>query len=185
MSKQGVLAYVFTHWKNEETSAEEYEALLADFHSSLRSHPPRGFQRSFVFATGPVPWIEWQRSFYEDWYLLDNSATLDVIAEAAVSEPHNKSHDAIARCAGGGKGALYRLVQGTIVEAPQHAYWFSKPAGLSYSALYDLMKPSLQNSALWIRQLVLGASPEFCLHSSRALQLPATIRAVDIPLRNL
>ena len=65
---------------------------------------------------------------------------------------------------------------------PRTATWFAKPAGLGYAALYTMLEPLVraEGAALWGRQMVLGPTPEFCLHTARPVALPSPL--VPVPL---
>jgi hypothetical protein len=53
---------------------------------------------------------------------------------------------------------------------------------MSYGAMYDLLDPLVgaEGAALWGRQMVLGPTPEFCLHTARAVPLPAPLAGTVI-----
>lgn len=179
-----MLAYVFWHWRSESVPQDRYEQMARAFHASLESAPPPGFERASAYAIEKAGWIPGGRPAYEEWYGLTGSAALDLLDEAAVSPAHKAAHDSIARSAEGGAGGLYRLRRGQPVwEGARFAHWFSKPAGMSYDGLYHLLEPLTRSSALWGRQMVLGPSPEFCLQTGDALELPPPIAASTIPLR--
>jgi hypothetical protein len=56
---------------------------------------------------------------------------------------------------------------------------------MSYDALWSLMGRIIEDhqAQLWIRHMVLGPSPEFCLQSREPLRLPPPITPLTIPLR--
>jgi len=41
------------------------------------------------------------------------------------------------------------------------------------------------DGALWMRQLVLGPAPEFCLHAATTVRLAAELRPLVMPLRTV
>lgn len=170
-----VLAYVFWHWPRADAAAGVYEALQRPFHEALRSAPPPGFLGSRVLALAGASWAAEGREAYEDWYLVEGSAALDPLNEAAVSAPRRAAHDAAAAAAAGGTAGLYRLRLGEPGEVPHAAAWFAKPPGMSYSALFATLEPLVRSegAALWARQMTLGPTPEFCLQSARPVALPA------------
>jgi hypothetical protein len=45
---------------------------------------------------------------------------------------------------------------------------------MSYPALFEALAPMVAAApaALWMRQMTLGPTPEFCLHSSEPMKLP-------------
>ncbi|HEU5217117.1 MAG TPA: hypothetical protein VFU23_00560 [Gemmatimonadales bacterium] len=111
-------------------------------------------------------------------------AALVPLNEAAVTGPRKAPHDAVARLAAGGAAGLYGLRAGAPLVPPGAAAWFGKPAGMSYAALDELLGPiaSAGNAALWMRQMVLGPTPEFCLQTMTAVDLPPPIAAVRLAL---
>ncbi|HKG79150.1 MAG TPA: hypothetical protein VKA78_07020, partial [Pyrinomonadaceae bacterium] len=75
-------------------------------------------------------------------------------------------------------GGLYRLRTGqeNLAEA-RFAVWLSKPSGVSYNDFYAALQPltSQHGVALWGRQMTLGPTTEFCLHSSTEIELPQVL----------
>jgi hypothetical protein len=168
-----VLAYVFWHWKQAAVEREEYERVLGRFHTALRDAPSPGFLRSWVWRIEGAPWIPGGAG-YEDWYLVDGSAALDPLNDAAVTASRQGAHDHAARLAAGGAGGLYRLRVGEPLPDAARAIWFAKPAGQSYPALWAACGELMEGRrfALWGRQMVLGTAPEFCLHALEPIALP-------------
>ena len=88
--------------------------------------------------------------------------------------------------AGNGTGGLYRLKGGTIdlaqVAEIRFATWFSKPTGMSYDRLYELLHESRveQQGIVWQRQMTMGPALEFCLHSSQKSLLVEEIKSVQV-----
>ena len=170
-----MLAYVFWHWPNSTVDPNKYLQYLVDFHDTLAANKPNGFHQSVVFRIRGASWLNTQDEAYEEWYLLDDSAAMDPLNEAAVSgvceEPHNK----VAREAADGIGGIYRLRAGQeeLSEA-RCAIWLSKPAGVSYKDFYTSLQPltSQPGVALWGRQMTLGPTTEFCIHSTNPIELP-------------
>ena len=181
-----MLAYVFWHWPRPGF-ATGYEARLARFQQALAAAPPPGFHESFVLALSGAPWANGGADAFEDWYLLGGSGDLDLLNQAAVSSGRQLPHDEAAAAASGGTAGLYRLRLGAPVLAPRHAAWFSKPEGLSYPALFELVRPAIAaaDGALWGRQMTLGPAREFCLHSRRRCDLAAVLGAIELPLRRV
>jgi hypothetical protein len=180
-----MLAYAFWHWRRPGVERDEYEALQRAFHAALAQSPPTGFVSSRCSAIRAAPWAAEGAEAYEDWYLLTGSAALDPLNDAAVSASRRGAHDAAAAAAQGGTAGLYRLRRGTPLAAPGVAVWFAKPPGTTYAALYDALDPLLRSgsAALWGRQMTLGPTPEFCLHSERPIPLPDLSAAGIILLR--
>ncbi len=160
-----MLAYVFSHRPAGGVDVVDYEAALRRFHASLASAPPRGFLGSSTFKVGDR---------YSDWYLVDTSAALDVLNEAAVSGARMPAHDAAARMAADGVGKLYSLAGGEPPHGAGFEVQFSKPAGMGYAELYERIQPlsSAAGASLWRRMMVLGPPPEFCLIAPSEVDLP-------------
>jgi hypothetical protein len=147
----------------------DYETALKRFHASLASSPPVGFLGSSTFRTGDR---------YSDWYLVESSAALDFLNEAAVSGARMPAHDAAARMAVDFAGKLYGLSAGEPLSGPGYEIRFSKPAGMGYADLYERMKQytAKPGTSLWRRMMVLGPPPEFCLIAPSDLELPLELR---------
>ena len=133
-----------------------------------------------------VPWTTGGDDVYEDWYLVQDFAALGILNDAAVSASRAVPHDAAAALASGGIGGLYRLRQGVVTQ-PRVAHWFSKPDGMPYRTLFAQLAPVVEqcDGALWMRQLVLGPAPEFCLHSGTTVSLAAELSPLVMPLRTV
>jgi hypothetical protein len=170
-----MLAYVFWHWPRTGIHHDTYVEHLREFHETLASNKPLGFQRSVVFRIRDASWLNTKGNAYEEWYLLDDSAAMDRINEAAVSGLCEEPHNRVAREAADGVGGLYRLRAGQekLADA-KFGLWLSKPAGVSYNDFYAALQPltSRPGVALWGRQMVLGPTTEFCIHSPTEVQLP-------------
>jgi hypothetical protein len=63
--------------------------------------------------------------------------------------------------------------------------WFAKPAGMTYAALDAALGPLVTSGdgCLWMRFMVLGPTPEFCLHGSDPIELPAPFAPISLGLR--
>jgi hypothetical protein len=182
-----VLAYVFWHWTEVDLDLDSYVKNLKKFHDSLRNNKPQGLQEVAVFYVEDLPWLGAKGGF-EDWYTLTGSADLDVLNDAAISQIHQTAHDQIARLASGGTAGLYRLRKGTPrLDFARYATWFHKPSGVSYPELFDLIAPLVENqrATLWGRQLTLGPTPEFCLHSTEELSLPGSLNGMKVNLKRI
>ena len=133
---------------------------------------------------GGASWANEGSAAYEDWYLVRDMAALAPLNEAAVSGPRKAPHDAVARLAAAGTAGLYGLQLGAPLEPPRAAAWFGKPSGMTYASLFALLEPIVSGAggALWMRQMVLGPTPEFCLQSARPAALPAPIAALSLTL---
>lgn len=177
-----MLAYAFWHWKRSGVSSETYEARQREFQAALAAFPPDGFLRGTTVRLRGAAWAADGGIVYEDWYLVRDMAALAPLNEGAVSGPRKAPHDAVAQLAGGGTAGLYGLSAGTALTAPAVATWFGKPQGMSYSSLFDALAPITRGGALWMRQMVLGPTPEFCLHSMAPVDLPAAFLVQQFPL---
>ncbi len=170
-----MLAYIFWHWPLRHIDSGSYESMLADFHRTLSLHPPAGLHGSMAVRQEGASWLLPERITYEDWYLLDGSASLDTLNEGAVSGPCAAPHHLVARAADGGHGGLYRLRVGSGDGGPlRFAGWFGKPAGMSYREIYGIIgeMDAGRGIELWERQMVLGPAPEFCLLLPEPSALP-------------
>lgn len=183
-----MLAFVFWHWPQTGVAAADYESRLRDFQTTLAANKPPGFLRSAVFRASGMNWLGEVTNAYEEWYVVDGSAALDPLNDAAVGPVCRAAHDAAAQLAAGGAAGLYRLREGEPeLGTSRVAYWFAKPAGMKYEEFYELMKPltSLPARALWGRQMVLGPAPEFCLHSAGPVELPFALHTRQVLLVRL
>ena len=171
-----MLAYVFWHWPQATIDPDAYVNHLIDFHQTLAANKPPGFHHSAVFRIRGASWLKTNDEAYEEWYLLDDSAAMDRLNDAAVSGVCEEPHNRVAREAADGTGGLYRLRAGhEKLSETQYATWLSKPAGVSYKDFYTALQPltSQPGVALWGRQMTLGPTTEFCIHSTNPIELPA------------
>lgn len=161
-----MLAYVFSHRPASDADAQAYEDALRRFHSELAGGRPAGFVASTTYRFDDG---------YSDWYLVEDSAALDYLNEAAVSGARAASHDAAARMAAWGSGKLLSLAQGEADLDALHEIAFAKPAGMAYGDLYTMTAQFTAKAgvALWRRMMVLGPPPEFCLVARSPVHLPA------------
>ncbi|GAB3269256.1 hypothetical protein [Kineosporia babensis] len=162
------LSYTFWHRPQEGISPEGYERDLALFHERLAmlgSGQIPGYRSSYTLRVPPLPWQS--TPGYEDWYLIDDYASLGVLAGAAVDETRLERHDALAGAVLDGTGGLYGLRAGTAPPAEgTWVGWGRKRAGVSYAELLSDLEARVEIgelSAVWQRQLVLGPAPEFRL----------------------
>src|SRR5262245_59317215 len=170
-----MLAYVFWHWPRPQIERGQYLDHLPAFHQTLAANKPLGFQRSVVFRIQGANWLNTDGEAFEEWYLLDDSAAMDRLNDAAVSGVCEEPHNRVAREAADGIGGLYRLRAGNgQLSESKHALWLSKPAGVSYKDFYTALQllTSQPGVALWGRQMTLGPTTEFCIQSSNLIELP-------------
>lgn len=184
-TKHNGLAYTFWHWRRSSIPAAEYEARQRAFHAALAAHPPAGFSQSISSSLTGAPWANAGGDAYQDRYVVRDSAALDALEQAAISGARQRPHDDAARVAEGGTAGLYQARIGRLVTAPRHAAWFAKPEGMSYDELLAQCKALVHDgeSVLWMRQMVLGPSPEFCIESTNGLTLPPEYRPLSVALR--
>jgi hypothetical protein len=163
-----MLAYVFWHWPRPEIERGQYLDHLIEFHRTLAANKSPGFQRSIVFRISGADWLKTDGEAFEEWYLLDDSAAMDPLNDAAVSGACEEPHNRVARAAADGTGGLYRLRAGAgDVAQAKIATWLSKPAGVSYPNFFAGLESltAQPGVALWGRQMTLGPTTEFCIHS--------------------
>lgn len=130
------------------------------------------------------PWGEPAGPLYEDWYRVGGFAELEALNQGAVAAARRASHDAVAGLAAGGTGGIYRLAAGEPVPRVTHAYWFGKPAGMGYGELREALAPlAADGASVWMRQMVLGPAPEFCVRAEGRVELPPGIEAEPVALR--
>ena len=183
-----MLAYVFWHWPQASVERETYLVRLEAFHRTLAANPSTGFRNSVVFGIEHADWLNTSGPAFEEWYLLEDSAAMDPLNHAAVSGMCEEPHNLVARDAAGGTGGLYRLRAGEeVLHEAKFAVWLSKPEGVAYRSFYEALEPltSQPNVALWGRQMTLGPTTEFCLHSQAPLQLPTGHTGRQLPLTSL
>ena len=174
-----MLAYAFWHVPRADAVAQAYESAHGTFHEVLRAAGVPGLRGVRVSRMEMIPWLGGKPG-YEDWHLLDGSADLDLLNDAAISEARRQPHDRIAALAGEGTAGLYGLRMGTSV-TPAVAYWLSKPDGLNYAAFEASMAPLVAGGcALWGRRMTLGPTPEFCLHAPAARELRYPAQAISL-----
>lgn len=182
-----MLSYTFWHWRRHDVPAAEYEVRLVRFHQALAAHPSAGLHASHAFAIAGAPWANGGGEAYEDWYLVNGSADLDPLNDAAISAARQAPHDAAAAAAAGGTAGLYRLRLGAPLDAPRFAAWFGKPSGVPYAEFFQALSPVItaNGGALWGRQMTLGPTPEFCLQLPSPRPLDARLAALELPLRRV
>ena len=167
-----MLAYVFWHVRRAGVTAPEYEAAHRTFHDTLWETPVPGLLALRIHRLQEIPWLAPGQGGYEDWHLLENSAGLDVLNEAAVTRARLAVHDRIAGMAANGTAGLYGLRLGALLE-PAIAYWMSKPPGMKYADFDESLRPLIASGCcLWGRRMTLGPTPEFCLHAPAAVNMP-------------
>jgi hypothetical protein len=180
------LGYVFWHWPRPGVSQRRYEGKLVAFQSSLKAHGPDGLVEALSFRVHALPWAKAHPGACEDWYVVRDFGTLGALNEAAVDEFNGKTHDDVAMDASGGAGGVYKLLRGDFrLGEARFATWLRKPARTTYQTFLEGLSKSAGESKtdLWQRQLVLGPTPEFCLHSVSRLDLPRNLRSTTVRVR--
>jgi len=179
-----LLAYVFWHAPRPDVAAQDYEAAHRAFHDVLWQSRVPGLLALRVHALVAIPWLGSGQPGYEDWHLLADSAALDRLNEAAVTQSRRLPHDRIAALASDGTAGLYGLRSGALMN-PAAAYWLSKPAGMSYAGFDRVMQPFVERGCcLWGRRMTLGPTPEFCLQAPGELELPVAARKIALEARH-
>jgi len=182
------LAYVFWHWPRPEVTPSSYEAKLTSFLRSLNSNKPGGFVEALSFRVGSVSWGRQDGSTYEDWYIVENFAALGALNEAAVEGETRGPHDSVAKDYMKGVGGVFKSIAGELrPRETRFATWIEKPIGPSYESYYEEVAKNVgdKKSTLWRRQMVLGPSPQFCIHSEEALQVSADLTPRTLELRRI
>ena len=177
-----MLAYLSWHRPAPGVDVGAYERALEQFHRSLAHQAPSGFRGSATFRLPELPWLASPQQDepgagpdaaggYEDWYLLEDWASLGVLEEAAVSHAHVGAHDRVASLAGVSTGAVYRFLEGYagLDEGPV-AVWVARASGHEHPSLSALLGDGMDPAVdgLWRRCLGFGPAPEFCLLASEA-----------------
>lgn len=163
-----MIAYLFFHELGPGGDAIRYEEGLRRFHAALATADVPGFIGSRTFREG---------SQYCDWYIVDSSAALDALNDAAVTGQRSASHADVARAASNFTGKLLKLAAGRYSEDAATEIRFSKPHGMTYPDLYRLLEPwtSREDVSLWRRMMVLGPPPEFVLVARSEVSLPTEL----------
>lgn len=180
-----VIAYVFWYTRESGIEPADFEQGLAAFHEGLTARVPAGFLSSTSSFYGRLPWIDGQ-DVYEDWYLVDDFASLGELNRDAAAGRHRAAHNAVAAYSGQGVGGLYGLEAGGTGAGGAHAYWFDRPQGTRTPVFLDQVRSLAERhgATLWRRQLSLGPAKEYCLRSSTVLQLPFDTMAPE-PVRRV
>jgi hypothetical protein len=175
------LAYVFWHWPRPEIKRAAYEAKLGSFLSTLNSNRPSGMTEATSFRVESLPWASSQSSIYEDWYEVESFSALEVLNDAAVSGQAREPHDSVAGDYMKGTGGIFKRIGGNLpLREARYSAWIEKPIGPSYQSYYEGLAKitGSRRTDLWRRQMVLGPSPQFCVHSEEPLQFPENLHPI-------
>ncbi len=145
------------------------------FQSAHAPDAPAGFRAGTTLRHAAAPWLPGPS--YLDWYVVDGFAELGTLNEAAVTASRKAPHDAVAALAAGGMGGVYGHKAGSeSLRDARFAHWFGKPDGMRYDQLFarDF------KGSLWMRQMVLGPSPEFVLFTASETTLPVPARTYAV-----
>jgi len=181
----GLFAYVFWHWPRPEISRDSYETKLTAFLHALSSEEPAGLVEALSFRVEALPWFPQRGNLYEDWYIVDNFAAIATLNETAIGGGARGPHDSIAKDYMKGAGAIFKSIKGDIrVRDARLAIWIEKGIGQPYQSYYDEVAKSVgdRKADLWRRQMVLGPSPQFCIHSEEVLEIPASLHPISSKL---
>lgn len=181
-------AYVFWHWPRSGVSVDSYERKLREFQRALSSSRPSGLVEALSFRVDALPWGPAHGPLYEDWYVVEDFASAGILNDAAVNGMPRGPHDSMARDFLEGAGGIFKSVSGGLPLAEaEYANWIEKPVGPSYQSYYDGLARRLgaRRTGLWRRQMVLGPSPQFCVHSVDPIVLPADLRPVSSRIKKI
>lgn len=110
------------------------------------------------------------------------TSALGALNDAAVAGDSRASHDSVAQDYLKGAGGVLKSIQGDLgLRDARLATWMEKPTGMSYQSFYEGLAKLAGDEKidLWRRQLVLGPSPQFCMHSTAELRVPENFRPVS------
>jgi len=182
------LAYVFWHQPKPEITAGMYEIKLTDFIRTLRSQKPPGLVDVMSFRVAALPWSPRRGTVYEDWYVVESFAALGTLNDAAVGGDVRAPHDSIAQDYLKGAGGILRMIQCDLnLREARFVTWVEKPVGASYQSYYEEVTRMVgdKKTDLWRRQLVLGPSPQFCIHSVGEVQVPESFQPVSSRIESI
>ena len=136
------LAYVFWHWPAEP---DGYEERMQAFHSAL------GRPGTATFRLERAP-FEDPAAPFEDWYPVEDWTALGELNDFAVTGARKAPHDAVAKRARRGAGAVYRqLRDGAPLQDVRFAAWLHPPPAV------------VEGEGIWQRQRGLGRGPEYAV----------------------
>lgn len=144
-----MLAYIFWHRRRGDVDSSDYEEAQRYFHASVEVVSACFRLTDLPFSEGPG---------YEDWYLVEDWASLGELNQAAVDSIRGRHHDRVAEMAAAGWGSVYELQRGAAMISVG-TEWMEKPRGVDSGEFLA----SLPHETVWRRQMVLGPGPELCV----------------------
>ena len=180
------LAYVFWHWPRPGVTVGVYKRKLGSFQSSLRAGRPDLVADLLSYRVDSLPWGPRASPLFEDWYLVEDFSALGSLNDAAVAGSTKRFHDSVAGDYLKGAGGVFERVLGSIpLREARYATWIEKTVGIPYQSYYEEVKELLgeTKSDLWRRQMVLGPSPQYCVHSIEPLNFPENFRPFGAKIR--
>lgn len=181
------LAYVFWHWPRPGVSVRLYERKLGSFQSAM-GRKPILLSDLLSYRVDSLPWAPKGVPLYEDWYLVKDFGALGSLNDAAVSGGTKDFHDSVAKDYLMGAGGVFKLIRRNLpLREAGYATWIEKVPGTSYQSYYEDVAKVLGSiqADLWRRQMVLGPSPQFCVHSVQTVRFPKSFRPFTTKVRVL
>ncbi len=108
--------------------------------------------------------------------------------DAAISGTAREPHDSVARDYMKGAGGVFRMISGGLrLRDAEFVAWVDKSVGPSYESYYEEIAKNVgaRSTDLWRRQMVLGPSSQFCVHSEDEIQFPESFRPISAQLQRI
>lgn len=168
-----MLAYTVWHHASDESKLEHYQNSLIQFHQTMAEEKPQGYISSKLFTMPSVPWMGETQTIFMDWYLIEDSASLDPLNDSVLAGTRKTSHDAVADNTSGGVTALYQPKLGNDqISNVNFITWVSKPKGMKYPNFFQELNFILhdKDASCWMRYMALGPGPEFCVVANHEME---------------